>query len=136
VSRRTIFLSKLIGWYCILGGIGMMVRPRSTLATVAAMLQSGPMLVILAAVCSAAGIAMVLAHNVWKGGGLPVVVTIVGWLVLIKAALFFVLTPEMEVNLFMNVLRYEQLFYEYMAFSIILGIYLTYGGYTSKAEAE
>jgi hypothetical protein len=32
-------------------------------------------------VATSAGLAVVLAHNIWNGGALPVVVTLVGWAV-------------------------------------------------------
>jgi len=34
-----------------------------------------------------AGLAMVLGHNVWSGGALPVIVTLVGWSTLIRPPL-------------------------------------------------
>ena len=37
---------------------------------------------------------MVLGHNVWSGGALPVVVTLVGWLILAKGLLPLYLPPE------------------------------------------
>jgi hypothetical protein len=42
----------------------------------------------LGAITLAAGLAMVLAHNIWSGGALVVVVTVVGWITLIKSLLF------------------------------------------------
>lgn len=37
-------------------------------------------------VATAVGIAVVLGHNVWSGGWLPVVVTAVGWAALLKGS--------------------------------------------------
>jgi hypothetical protein len=41
------------------------------------------------------GLAIVLVHNVWSGGLLHVVITVIGWLSLMKGLLFVFLTPEM-----------------------------------------
>ena len=82
----------------------------------------------------AAGLAMVLAHNIWSGGALVVVVTLVGWITLIKSLSFLFLPPEVDAGLFLRQLHYQQLFYLYGAFSLVLGVYLTYGGFLSKSH--
>jgi hypothetical protein len=38
---------------------------------------------------------MVLGHNIWSGGALVVVVTVVGWITLVKSLLFLFLPPEL-----------------------------------------
>jgi len=92
------------------------------------------MMLILGVITLAAGLAMVLAHNVWSGGALVVIVTLVGWITLIKSLLFLFLPAEMEAGFFMGQLHYQQLFYVYGAFSLALGIYLTYGGFRSTSR--
>ena len=80
MSPRTLFLSKLIGLYCILIGLSMMTRGQTTVETVTALLQNSAMTLILGVITLAAGLAMVLAHNIWSGGGLVVVSpSSVGW---------------------------------------------------------
>jgi hypothetical protein len=69
-------------------------------------------------------LAMVLAHNIWSGGVLAVVVTLVGWMALIKSLFFLFLPHEMEAGLFIGQLHYRQLFYLYSAISLVLGVYL------------
>ena len=46
-----------------------------------------PVMLVYAITSLAMGIAMVLGHNVWSGGALPVAVTLVGWLILAKGLL-------------------------------------------------
>ncbi|MGA8342030.1 MAG: hypothetical protein WB781_08855 [Candidatus Sulfotelmatobacter sp.] len=133
MSSRTIFLSKLIGLYCILIGLSMMTRGQATVETVTALLQNPMMTLIVGVITLAAGLAMVLAHNIWTGGALVVVVTVVGWIALIKSLFFLFLSPEMEAGLFLGQLHYRQLFYLYTAISLVLGAYLTYSGFTSRS---
>ena len=134
MSPRTLFLSRLIGLYCILFALYMITCRRATVETVTALLQNRPMMLILGVITLAAGLAMVLAHNIWSGGALVVVVTLVGWITLIKSLLFLFLPPEMEAGLFLRQLHYQQLFYLYGAFSLVLGVYLTYGGFKSRSS--
>jgi hypothetical protein len=134
MSSRTIFLSRLIGLYCILIALSMMTRRQVTVETVTVLLQSpSMMMLILGVITLAAGLAMVLAHNIWSGGALVVIVTIVGWLTLLKSLLLLFLPPEMEAGL-LGQLHYRQLFYVSTAISLVLGVYLTYGGFRSRSH--
>jgi putative exporter of polyketide antibiotics len=134
MSPRTLFLSKLVGLYCILVALSMMTRRQATLETVTAILQNPSMMLILGVITLVAGLAMVLAHNVWSGGTLTVIVTVIGWITLIKSLFFLFLPPEMETGLFLRQLHYQQLFYLYGAISLVLGAYLTYSGFTSRSH--
>jgi len=134
MSPRTLFLSKLIGLYCILIGLSMMTRGQATVETVNALLQNSAMTLILGVITLAAGLATVLAHNIWSGGALVVVVTLVGWMAFIKSLFFLFLPPETEARVFLGRLHYQQLFYLYAAISLVLGVYLTYGGFRSKSD--
>jgi len=134
MSPRTLFLSKLIGLYCILIGLSMMTRGQATVETVNALLQNSAMTLILGVITLAAGLATVLAHNIWSGGALVVVVTLVGWMAFIKSLFFLFLPPETEARVFLGRLHYQQLFYLYAAISLVLGVYLTYGGFKSRSH--
>ena len=134
MSPRTLFLSKLIGLYCILAALAMMTRRQAIVETVTALLQNPSMMLILGGITLAAGLAMVLAHNIWSGGALAVVVTLVGWITLIKSLLFLFLPPEMAAGLYLRQLHYQQLFYLYGAIALVLGIYLTYSGFKSRSR--
>ena len=105
-----------------------------TLESVTALLHNPSLIFIVGVITLAAGLAMVLAHNIWSGGALVVVVTLVGWITLIKSLLFLFLPPEMEAGLFLGQLHYQQLFYLYTSVSLVLGIYLTYGGFKSTSH--
>jgi hypothetical protein len=44
------------------------------------------------------------------------------------------LPPEMEAGLFLGRFHYRQLFDLYTAISLVLGVYLTYGGFKSRSS--
>ena len=134
MSPRTIFLSKLIGLYCIVVGLAMAAHKQATLETVRALLQNAPLLWLVGVIALGIGLAMVLGHNVWKGGALPVVVTLVGWLSLIKGLHYLFVPSNAAVKFFLGVLHYGQLFYLYVAIDLIIGVYLTYAGFRAKAS--
>jgi vacuolar-type H+-ATPase subunit I/STV1 len=102
--------------------------------TVTALLQNPSMMLIVGIITLAAGLAVVLAHNIWSGGALAVVVTLVGWITLIKSLFFLFVPPAMETRVFLRQLHYQQLFYLYGAISLVLGAYLTYNGFKSRSS--
>ncbi len=132
---RTIYLSRLIGLYCILVVPSMILRREATVNTVSALFQSPGMIFVLSFLAISAGLAMVLGHNRWSGGALTVVVTIVGWLIVLKGLLFLYLPSEVEAEFLLRWLRHPQLFYVCMAPSLLIGIYLTWAGFTAKARS-
>jgi ribose/xylose/arabinose/galactoside ABC-type transport system permease subunit len=131
MSSRTTFLSRLIGLYLVLISLAMLTHKQSTIESMTALMHNPPVLFVTAVFAMAAGLAMVLGHNVWSGGVLPVVVTLTGWMMLTKAALLLFLSPEAANGLFLTCLHYQQLFYPYTAFSLFLGLYITYAGFKS-----
>jgi hypothetical protein len=134
MSSRTIFLSRLLGLYCILVGLSMVTHRQTTVETIKALVHNAPVLFVAGVIALAAGLALVLGHNVWSGGALPVVVTLVGWISLIKGLLLLFLPPEAAGRFFLGGLHYQQLFYLYPAIALIFGGYLTYGGFRSTSR--
>jgi hypothetical protein len=133
MSQRTAFLAKLIGLYCVLYALSMFAHRQATVETIAALINSPATLLVLGVVILGAGLAMVLAHNLWSGGVLPVVVTIVGWLTLLKG-LLLVLLPPAGAAAYLSATHFEQLSYLYGAVTLLLGAYLTYGGFSAKPK--
>jgi hypothetical protein len=98
-----------------------------------ALLNNAGLMWVLSVITLTIGLAMVLAHNVWSGGVLPVVVTLCGWAALIKGLLFLFLPSGVESEFILSALRNPLLFYVWMTPSLVIGIYLTYAGFASKA---
>jgi hypothetical protein len=133
MSSKTIFLSRLFGLYCILVIPSMVLHRQTTVDRMTALLNNAALLWVLSVITLTIGLAMVLAHNVWSGGALPVVVTLVGWATLIKGLLFLFLPSGVESEFVLSALRNPPLLYVWMTPSLLIGIYLTYGGFASKA---
>jgi hypothetical protein len=133
MSPRTLFLGRLIGLYCILIALAMFTHKQAMVETVTALLHDAPLLLVTGVVVVAAGLALILGHNVWSGGALPVVVTLIGWLALTKGLLILFLAPQAAAGLYLERLHYAEFYYGYASVSLVLGIYLTYA--TSRARA-
>ena len=132
MSPRTIYLGRLIGLYCVLLALAMISNKQATVETIIALMHDAPVLLLAAIVAMAAGLAIVLGHIVWSGGALPVVVTLVGWISLIKGLILLFLPPVGALAYF-EALHYGQFFYAYMSVTLAIGIYLTFSSFRSLA---
>lgn len=131
MTPRTIFLSRLIGLYYIFVTLSMIMRKQSIVEWVTRVVHDPTEGFLAGVIGVAIGLAMILGHNVWSGGAVAVVVTLIGWATLIKSLLFLYLPPELEAELFLRRAHYQDFFYFYMALSLAIGIYLTYRGFLS-----
>jgi hypothetical protein len=98
-------------------------------AIIGATVADGPVMLVYAIISLAIGIAMILAHNVWSGGALPVVVTIVGWLILAKGLLLLLLKPE-ALSRLIEGMHYAENYYLFLAPAFVIGLCLTWAGFT------
>ncbi len=128
MSPRTIYLGRLIGLYCVLLALAMVSHKQAAVETIIALMHDAPVLLLASIVAMAAGLAIVLGHNVWSGGALAVVVTLVGWISLIKGLILLFLPPAGALAYF-EAFRYAQFFYAYMSVTLIIGIYLTFSSF-------
>jgi len=133
---RTTFLSRLLGLYSILVSLSMITHKQATIETVTALVHNPPVLFVSGIMALAAGLAIMLGHNVWSGGAQPVIVTLIGWTTLIKGLLLLFLTPEAAAGFFLGQLQYEQRFYWYAGVSFLLGVYLTYSGLSQRTGSQ
>ena len=110
MSLLTIFLAKLIGLYCIILALAMMTRRQSAIGAVKALIGNPPLLLFVEVIGLACGLAMIIGHNIWSGGALPIVVTLVGWVMAIRGAGLLALSPNTTIKIF-NALHYDCLLY-------------------------
>ena len=129
----TKFLGRLFGLSLLLIGLSVIAHKQATVETLMALAHNPPLLFVLGIVFLIAGLAIVLAHNIWYGGALPVLVTLLGWITLIRGLLLLFLSPAAILQLF-GMIHLEQSFYLYIAISLLLGAYLTYGGFRSSSR--
>ena len=134
MSQRTRFLSRLIGLYCIVVSLYMVTRQANDCRDSNRVRSRSSALFAVGLTTVTIGLAMILSHNIWSGGPLPTVVTLVGWVALMKGLLCLFLSPEAATECLLGWGRYEQLFYLYASISLLLGLYLTYGGFRSRTH--
>ncbi len=130
--RLTIYLARFIGLFTVLLVVGLLVRGS---ATVEAAVADGSVMLVYAIVSLAVGLAIILGHNVWSGGALPVVITVVGWLMLVKGLVLLLVTPETMTQLFGG-MHYAEHYFFYLLPALGLGLYLTWAGFTAPLRMQ
>ena len=126
--RRTIFLSRLLGLWVLIVALAVMLH-KSAMVGIAADFGNAPGLLFISGVFTVlAGLAMVLGHNIWTGGAAPVVVTLVGWAMLIKGIGLVFISPG-EAGGLLAASRFAEYAYVYGGVLLVLGLYLTYAGF-------
>jgi hypothetical protein len=123
----TVFLARIIGLSTLFIVVAFLVRGSTIIdATVA----DGPVMLAYAIIGVATGVAMIAGHNFWSGGPLPVVVTLVGWLIFAKGLLLLFLPPEALSGVLAR-MHYGRHLYLYLAPALVIGLYLTWAGFTA-----
>ena len=74
------------------------------------------------------GILLVLSHNYWNEGTLALVVTIFGWIILVKSIFVFVVSP-VQMGRLVKMIKMESWWYVYVVIVLIIGAYLAYAGF-------
>ncbi len=132
MSRLTVFLARSIGLFTILLVACFAVRGGAVIETTAA---DGPIMLSYGIISLAMGVAMVVGHNVWSGGALPVVVTLMGWLILAKG-LFLLLLSSGGLTGMMHQMHYGERYLLYLAPALVIGLYLTWAGFAASAARQ
>lgn len=128
MSPRTTFLAKVLGLFLLCMAAPMALSKTSMLTAITATVHDPGLLLAYSIISLAAGLAMVVGHNVWSGGPAATIVTLVGWAALIKGLLLLFLPSDMFVTFYARV-DFPDLFYGYAAVFAVIGFYLVYSGF-------
>jgi hypothetical protein len=124
--------ARIFGLWTLLAALGMVGNRENTIGVVSGFFASPALMWATGLLTLLIGIVVLVAHNRWSGGMLPLIVTLYGWIVFVKG-LAFVWLPPLAEQAFYNSLHFGQCFYFYLIVPLALGVYLTYGGFRADA---
>lgn len=132
--QRSIYLAKLIGPVFIVMSLAMLLNGAAFRVTIEQFLHSYAFIFIAGMLAMPAGLAIVLAHNVWTPDW-RVIITIVGWLGTIGGAARL-LVPQVAVQIGTSV--FSHAFVPMIAGFVLLvaGCVLAYFGYADSFPAS
>jgi hypothetical protein len=131
MSPLTLYLARLFGLFILLMCAAFVARPKATLAAIGSIIDNAGGLLVTGIVTLASGVAIVLAHNLWSGGLLTVVVTALGWATLVKGFAILALPPSALATLY-RWMGYPQRFRLVMAVALVLSACLTWAAFTAQ----
>jgi hypothetical protein len=110
----------------------MLPQPEAFVTIVHAFVADAPLVLIAGVFTLFGGLALVLLHNRWSEGAPTVIVTLIGWLTLIKAVVLLALPSTKLVALYGGVSATHILISG--SLTLVLGIYLTVAGFRSPLD--
>jgi uncharacterized protein YjeT (DUF2065 family) len=127
--QASIFLARLLGPLLLLPGIGLFVSPRAFRTMATEVVGSVTLVYLFGLFDLAAGLAIVLTHNVWVASW-RVLITLIGWLMLIRGAVRVIAT-DLIMGYAAKIIRNKQLYPISGAVLTVLGLVLCYFGYVA-----
>ena len=91
------FLAKVFGIYLIVTGVVALLRGKELKPAIDALADSRALVFLTSVFAVILGLLLVIAHSIWIGW--PIVITILGWLVLLKALAALLLPFDMTTGL-------------------------------------
>jgi hypothetical protein len=95
----TLFLAKLIGAICIVMAAAMLSRGETFIRTARSMVADPRFVMLGGAIRVCAGLAMMIGHDIWTGGALPIAVTLFGWLLFFSGVFLLFGAPAQVVRM-------------------------------------
>lgn len=127
----TVFLARLIGLAALILGAAMLIYEPPLVSAVELAAQDRSALFMLGGGGIIAGLAIVLTHNVWRRGPCALVVTLVGWFMLVRGVLMIFLPTGFLLHL-AAVSHFHQHPALYAVWPLVIGIYLTWQGFLAR----
>jgi len=122
-----LFLAQLFGIYFIIVGVAVLVRKKSLMPTVRELIANKPVLLTVALLEIAAGLAIVLSRPAltwdWMG-----IITLIGWMLLVEGVLYLAL-PSKVAQKFTKQFSSASMTMAGGIIAVAAGAYLTYVGF-------
>ena len=125
----SVFLARLLGPLLLAVGVGILINPKPFRTMADEVIGSVTLVYLFGFIDFAAGLAIVLVHNVWAPNW-RVLITLLGWLMLIRGAVR-ILAPETIMGFAAKLIRNKQLIPISGVVTGVLGLVFCYFGYAT-----
>ncbi|CDZ76606.1 hypothetical protein BN59_00880 [Legionella massiliensis] len=124
---RSKFLGKVLGLYLILISLAMLINMTQFAAYIQILISNAPLMLVTGCFTLILGLLIVVSHNIWKWNW-QVVVTIIGWLILLKG-ISIIFYPAVIDKLTILFVQNTKFAYLSAGIDLILGVLLSYFGF-------
>ncbi len=123
----TDFIARLIGLYCVVFALAILINRRSVVGAIEKVAQDQAALLIIEVFGLAAGLAIVIGHEVWTNP-LGIVVTLLGWIMVLRGGILLLLPSEKIAEVFAFA-AWPQRSQIYALATLGVGVLLTLGSF-------
>lgn len=124
---NSFFLAKLFGLYLIVRGVMVLLKRRELQRTIDDFIKDSPLRWITGEMVLIVGLLLVLSHNVWEWSW-RLVITVLSWIVLLKAVAFLLLPQGKFDKMFRSVSKKKNWYVIGGVICVVLGLYLVFKG--------
>ena len=128
MRRQSVFLARLFGLGMTITAIWILLDERDLAAIVQLLVLDRPATFLLSLMCLVSGLAVVLGHQIWSGGIAPILVTLVGWVLLLRGLVLLFLPSNLLESLADALVGAGWLYFA-GSVALGLGLILTYAGF-------
>jgi hypothetical protein len=129
IMATSLFLARLLGPILLAVGAGILINPKPFRTMAGEVVSSVTLVYLFGLFDFAAGLAIVLVHNIWMPNW-RVLITLIGWLMLIRGAVR-ILAPEAIMGFGAKLIRNKQLVPISGVVTGVLGLVFCYFGYVA-----
>jgi hypothetical protein len=130
-AMRTRTLTRIVGPYFIVAGVMFLVRQATLPTLLPAFMQDAPLVLATGAFTLMAGLALVASHHHWTGPS-ATVISLVGVAATLKGA-GLMIAPDLGADMTAAVVRTPTVLLVAAGMELLVGLWLSYGGWLSEA---
>jgi hypothetical protein len=124
----TYFLAQLIGLLLLSVGASMLFQKTVFMKVLKDVTGDRTSLFMVGVILLLSGLSVVLTHNIWNAGFLPLVITLIGWVLVLRGILsMFVLGDG--IARMIRWFKVEEFSWLYAILVLVIGAYLTWAGF-------
>jgi hypothetical protein len=135
LSPLTIYLGRFIGLALLMTCLALVARPKAALAAISSLMDQPGALLVTGVFTLAGGVSLVVGHDVWSGGALPIAVTVIGWISLLKGLAILAVPAPVMAGVYRGV-GYPGSFRLVMSAGAIFAAWLTWAAFSAQPAAQ
>ncbi|MGP0088762.1 MAG: hypothetical protein ACLPKB_02205 [Xanthobacteraceae bacterium] len=125
----THLIAQVLGLFCLVLGASLF-RKKIFAEVVDDIIANRALMYLVGVISLGLGLMVVLTHNIWNAGLLPLVVTLIGWAMVLRG-IFAMFVSHDTVARWSRSFKVKELSWLFGIIFLVIGGYLTYAGFTS-----
>jgi hypothetical protein len=124
----TYFLARLIGLFLLSIGASLLFQKKVFIKVLNDVTENRTTLFTFGVILFVCGLSIVLSHNIWNAGFLPLIITLIGWVLTLRGVSSMFI-PGDNMARMIRWLKVEELSWLYSVPEFVIGAYLVYAGF-------